>query len=325
MLLESLLLTPYYQLYLEANNMTKRLGEVREANDSDGMWLRIATDGITNNQDFYGSNFRVQGGFDKLTWHEEASTYLGFVGSFMSGSAGKSISARNDGISLGFYRSSLFLDNHLDIVGRYIYSYNQYTVNAPNFSGKRDTGTHSGYMSAEYGRRLSFVYKREFYIQPRAQAILGYVSAQNFKFDNTADTLHLMSNPRFVSILGIGLDISSMFALAKVRGYWRVGGSVLKDLGIGKVSVRDDFAHTSTENNLRLDFHTLINMSFDIEVASDTRIYLGFEKSFFGSYNVDYALSAGVRHNFGNPTQKTFYPKFLDQQYLEYPGIQRIY
>lgn len=325
MLLESLLLTPYYQLYLEANNMTKRLGEVREANDSDGMWLRIATDGITNNQDFYGSNFRVQGGFDKLTWHEEASTYLGFVGSFMSGSAGKSISARNDGISLGFYRSSLFLDNHLDIVGRYIYSYNQYTVNAPNFSGKRDTRTHSGYMSAEYGRRLSFVYKREFYIQPRAQAILGYVSAQNFKFDNTADTLHLMSNPRFVSIVGIGLDISSMFALAKVRGYWRVGGSVLKDLGIGKVSVRDDFAHTSTENNLRLDFHTLINMSFDIEVASDTRIYLGFEKSFFGSYNVDYALSAGVRHNFGNPTQKTFYPKFLDQQYLEYPGIQRIY
>lgn len=325
MLLESLLLTPYYQLYLEANNMTKRLGEVREANDSDGMWLRIATDGITNNQDFYGSNFRVQGGFDKLTWHEEASTYLGFVGSFMSGSAGKSISARNDGISLGFYRSSLFSDNHLDIVGRYIYSYNQYTVNAPNFFGKRDTRTHSGYMSAEYGRRLSFVYKREFYIQPRAQAILGYVSAQNFKFDNTADTLHLMSNPRFVSILGIGLDISSMFALAKVRGYWRVGGSVLKDLGIGKVSVRDDFAHTSTENNLRLDFHTLINMSFDIEVASDTRIYLGFEKSFFGSYNVDYALSAGVRHNFGNPTQKTFYPKFLDQQYLEYPGIQRIY
>lgn len=325
MLLESLLLTPYYQLYLEANNMTKRLGEVREANDSDGMWLRIATDGITNNQDFYGSNFRVQGGFDKLTWHEEVSTYLGFVGSFMSGSAGKSISARNDGISLGFYRSSLFSDNHLDIVGRYIYSYNQYTVNAPNFSGKRDTGTHSGYMSAEYGRRLSFVYKREFYIQPRAQAILGYVSSQNFKFDNTADTLHLMSNPRFVSILGIGLDISSMFALAKVRGYWRVGGSVLKDLGIGKVSVRDDFAHTSTENNLRLDFHTLINMSFDIEVASDTRIYLGFEKSFFGSYNVDYALSAGVRHNFGNPTQKTFYPKFLDQQYLEYPGIQRIY
>ncbi|MCI7485695.1 MAG: autotransporter outer membrane beta-barrel domain-containing protein [Helicobacter sp.] len=305
--------------------MTKRLGEVREANDSDGMWLRIATDGITNNQDFYGSNFRVQGGFDKLTWHEEASTYLGFVGSFMSGSAGKSISARNDGISLGFYRSSLFSDNHLDIVGRYIYSYNQYTVNTPEFSGKRDTRTHSGYMSAEYGRRLSFVYKREFYIQPRAQAILGYVSAQNFKFDNTADTLHLMSNPRFVSIVGIGLDMSSMFALAKVRGYWRVGGSVLKDLGIGKVSVRDDFAHTSTENNLRLDFHTLINMSFDIEVASDTRIYLGFEKSFFGSYNVDYALSAGVRHNFGNPTQKTFYPKFLDQQYLEYPGIQRIY
>lgn len=323
MLLESLLLTPYYQLYLEANNMTKRLGEVREANDSDGMWLRIATDGITNNQDFYGSNFRVQGGFDKLTWHEEVSTYLGFVGSFMSGSAGKSISARNDGISLGFYRSSLFSDNHLDIVGRYIYSYNQYTVNAPNFSGKRDTGTHSGYMSAEYGRRLSFVYKREFYIQPRAQAILGYVSSQNFRFDNPTAALHLVSHPRFVSIIGIGLDVSSMFAFRKIRGYWRVGGNLLKDLGVGKVSV--DFAHTSTENNPRLDLHAVFNANLDIEVASDMRIYLGFEKSFFGSYNVDYALSVGVRYNFGNPTQKTFYPKFLDQQYLEYPGIQRIY
>lgn len=323
MLLESLLLMPYYQLYLEANNMTKRLGEVREANDSDGMWLRIATDAITNNQDFYGSNFRVQGGFDKLTWHEDTSTYLGFVGSFMSGSAGKSMSARNDGISLGFYRASLFADSHLDIVGRYIYSYNQYTANTPEFSGKRDTKTHSGYMSAEYGRRLSFVYKREFYIQPQAQAILGYVSSQNFRFDNPTAALHLVSHPRFVSIIGIGLDVSSMFAFRKIRGYWRVGGNLLKDLGVGKVSV--DFAHTSTENNPRLDLHAVFNANLDIEVASDMRIYLGFEKSFFGSYNVDYALSVGVRYNFGNPTQKTFYPKFLDQQYLEYPGIQRIY
>lgn len=328
--LEGAVLNPYFNLYAETNNMAKRLGEVRGGNDSSGMWAKVIKGGIEGQNGYYGHNFGLQGGFDKVTQYQGAKVYLGLVGSFTSSwgsGAGNSLNARSDSFAIGFYRSALFADlSYLDIVGKYIYSRNEYTASSLSFAGRDTAGVSSGYVSAEYGRRLGIKSMRGFYFQPQAEVILGYIGAQNLTFRSVGSTLFVDSKANFMAIARVGADMLNAFKIGNAGGYWRVGGSLVKDFGNrGEMIVRDDIAKTADRSKkIDSDFRAVLSLGLDMRVSQNTRIYLEVDKSFFGTYNMDYVMSAGVRYNFGATPQRrdASQPNFYNQQYIQYPSQQ---
>lgn len=328
--LEGAVLSPYFNLYAETNNMAKRLGEVRGGNDSSGMWAKIIKGGIEGKNGYYGHNFGLQGGFDKVTQYQGAKVYLGLVGSFTSSwgsGAESSLNARSDSFAIGFYRSALFADmSYLDIVGKYIYSHNEYTASSLSFSGRDIAGVSSGYVSAEYGRRLGIKSMRGLYFQPQAEVILGYIGAQNLAFRSVGSSLFVDSKANFIAITRVGADILNAFKFGNAGGYWRVGGSLVKDFGArGEMVVRDEIAKTADRSKtIDSDFRAVFSLGLDMRVWQNTRIYLEVDKSFFGTYNMDYVMSAGVRYNFGAKPQRrdVTQPNFDNQQYIRYPGQQ---
>ncbi|MGI0440286.1 autotransporter outer membrane beta-barrel domain-containing protein [Helicobacter himalayensis] len=331
--LEGAVLSPYFNLYAETNNMAKRLGEVRGGNDSSGMWAKVIKGGIEGQNGYYGHNFGLQGGFDKVTQYQGTKVYLGLVGSFTSSwgsGAGSSLNARSDSFAIGFYRSALFADlSYLDIVGKYIYSRNEYTATSLSFAGRDTAGVSSGYVSAEYGRRFSLRGMPRFYFQPQAEVILGYIGAQNLAFRSVGSTLFVDSKANFVTIARVGADMLNSFRVNNIRGIWRVGGSVVKDFGArGEMLVRDEIAKTADRSKtIDSDFRVVFSFGFDMRVSQNSRIYLELDKSFFGTYNMDYVMSAGVRYNFGATPQRRdatrdTQPNFYDTQYIQYPSQQ---
>ncbi len=332
--LEGAVLSPYFNLYAETNNMAKRLGEVRGGNDSSGMWAKVIKGGIEGQNGYYGHNFGLQGGFDKVTQYQGTKVYFGLVGSFTSSwgsGAGSSLNARSDSFAIGFYRSALFADlSYLDIVGKYIYSRNEYTASSLSFAGRDTAGVSSGYVSAEYGRRFGLRGMPRFYFQPQAEVILGYIGAQNLAFRSVGSTLFVDSKANFVTIARVGADMLNSFRVNNIRGIWRVGGSVVKDFGArGEMLVRDEIAKTADRSKtIDSDFRVVFSFGFDMRVSQNSRIYLELDKSFFGTYNMDYVMSAGVRYNFGatpqrrDATRDVMQPNFYDTQYIQYPSQQ---
>ena len=323
--LEGAALSPYLNLYTETNNMAKRMGELRGANDASGAWVKLIKGALSSTNGYYANNMGVQGGFDKRTDIGDTRVYWGVVGSFMNIWGNNSgHSAQSNSFSLGAYRSTLYRDgSYLDIVGKYIYSANQYNSHTEYLSGNPRSGVHSAYVSAEYGRRMGIKTIRGFYLQPQAEIIAGYIGGQNLHFEDSRLGINVPNT--FALIARAGVDAGSTFAMGSKSGYWRVGASLVGDvLERGQMTVVDlnDSRFTETHSFVR-DFRAVFSAGLDMRLSKNSRIYFEIDKSFFGRFNIDYLVSAGLRFNFGtNPRRQApqSYPNFYDQQYINtYP------
>lgn len=325
--LEGSVLTPYFNLYTETNNMAKRMGELRGANDASGAWVKLIKGALSGTNGYYANNTGVQGGFDKRTDIGNARVYWGVVGSFMNAWGNNhGLSLQSNSFSLGFYRSALFANNsYLDIVGKYIYSQNIYNTSTLSFGGRDTSGVHSAYVSAEYGRRMGIKAIRGLYLQPQAELIAGYIGGQNLRFENSLVALSVDTKSSFALIGRVGADMLSNFRLGERGGYWRVGASLVKDFtNRSTMTIDDNVQATSARSHtIKGDFRLLLSTGFDMRLSQNSRLYFEVDKSFFGNYNLDYVVSAGFRYNFGtNPRRQApqSYPNFYDQQYINtYP------
>lgn len=321
--LEGSVLTPYFNLYTETNNMAKRMGELRGANDASGAWVKLIKGALSGTNGYYANNTGVQGGFDKRTDIGNARVYWGMVGSFMNAWGNNhGLSLQSNSFSLGFYRSALFANNsYLDIVGKYIYSQNIYNTSTLSFGGRDTSGVHSAYVSAEYGRRMGIKAIRGLYLQPQAELIAGYIGGQNLRFENSLVALSVDTKSSFALIGRVGADMLSNFKLGERGGYWRVGASLVKDFtNRSTMTIDDNVQATSARSHtIKGDFRLLLSAGFDMRLSQNSRLYFEVDKSFFGNYNLDYVVSAGFRYNFGtNPRRQApqSYPNFYDQQYV---------
>ena len=325
--LEGSVLTPYFNLYTETNNMAKRMGELRGANDASGAWVKLIKGALSGTNGYYANNTGVQGGFDKRTDIGNARVYWGVVGSFMNAWGNNhGLSLQSNSFSLGFYRSALFANNsYLDIVGKYIYSQNIYNTSTLSFGGRDTSGVSSAYVSAEYGRRMGLKAVRGMYLQPQAELIAGYIGGQNLRFENSLVALSVDTKSSFALIGRVGADMLSNFRFGNSGGFWRVGASLVKDFtNRSTMTIDDNVQATSARSHtIKGDFRLLLSAGLDMRLSQNSRLYFEVDKSFFGNYNLDYVVSAGFRYNFGtNPRRQApqSYPNFYDQQYINtYP------
>lgn len=321
--LEGALLTPYFNLYTETNNMAKRMGELRGANDASGAWVKVIKGAMSGVNGYTANNTGVQGGFDKRTDNGDTRVYWGVVGSFMNAWGNNyGLNLQSSSFALGFYRSALFANNsYFDIVGKYIYSQNTYNTSTLSFGGKDSSGVNSAYVSAEYGKRFGFKNMRGFFLQPQAEVIAGYIGAQQLSFANPLVTLNVDSKASFALIGRVGADVLSNFRVGSRGGFWRVGASFVQDFANrGQVTIDDNIQTTASRTHtISPDFRLLLSAGLDMRLSQNSRVYFEIDKSFFGSYNLSYVISAGFRYNFGvNPNRRTLqsYPNFYEQQYV---------
>lgn len=321
--LEGALLTPYFNLYTETNNMAKRMGELRGANDASGAWVKVIKGAMSGANGYTANNAGVQGGFDKRTDNGDTRVYWGVVGSFMNAWGNNyGLNLQSSSFALGFYRSALFANNsYFDIVGKYIYSQNTYNTSTLSFGGKDSSGVNSAYVSAEYGKRFGFKNMRGFFLQPQAEVITGYIGAQQLSFANPLVTLNVDSKASFALIGRVGADVLSNFRVGSRGGFWRVGASFVQDFANrGQVTIDDNIQTTASRTHtISPDFRLLLSAGLDMRLSQNSRVYFEIDKSFFGSYNLSYVISAGFRYNFGaNPNRRTpqSYPNFYEQQYV---------
>lgn len=321
--LEGALLTPYFNLYTETNNMAKRMGELRGANDASGAWVKVIKGAMSGANGYTANNTGVQGGFDKRTDNGDTRVYWGVVGSFMNAWGNNyGLNLQSSSFALGFYRSALFANNsYFDIVGKYIYSQNTYNTSTLSFGGKDSSGVNSAYVSAEYGKRFGFKNMRGFFLQPQAEVITGYIGAQQLSFANPLVTLNVDSKASFALIGRVGADVLSNFRVGSRGGFWRVGASFVQDFANrGQVTIDDNIQTTASRTHtISPDFRLLLSAGLDMRLSQNSRVYFEIDKSFFGSYNLSYVISAGFRYNFGaNPNRRTpqSYPNFYEQQYV---------
>lgn len=321
--LEGALLTPYFNLYTETNNMAKRMGELRGANDASGAWVKVIKGAMSGANGYTANNTGVQGGFDKRTDNGDTRVYWGVVGSFMNAWGNNyGLNLQSSSFALGFYRSALFANNsYFDIVGKYIYSQNTYNTSTLSFGGKDSSGVNSAYVSAEYGKRFGFKNMRGFFLQPQAEVIAGYIGAQQLSFANPLVTLNVDSKASFALIGRVGADVLSNFRVGSRGGFWRVGASFVQDFANrGQVTIDDNIQTTASRTHtISPDFRLLLSAGLDMRLSQNSRVYFEIDKSFFGSYNLSYVISAGFRYNFGaNPNRRTpqSYPNFYEQQYV---------
>ncbi|WP_394976644.1 autotransporter outer membrane beta-barrel domain-containing protein [uncultured Helicobacter sp.] len=321
--LEGALLTPYFNLYTETNNMAKRMGELRGANDASGAWVKVIKGAMSGTNGYAANNTGVQGGFDKRTDDGDERVYWGVVGSFMNAWGNNyGLNLQSSSFALGFYRSALFASNsYFDIVGKYIYSQNTYNTSTLSFGGKDSSGVNSAYVSAEYGKRFGFKNMRGFFLQPQAEVIAGYIGAQQLSFANPLVTLNVDSKASFALIGRVGADVLSNFRVGSRGGFWRVGASFVQDFANrGQVTIDDNIQTTASRTHtISPDFRLLLSAGLDMRLSQNSRVYFEIDKSFFGSYNLSYVISAGFRYNFGaNPNRRTpqSYPNFYEQQYV---------
>lgn len=321
--LEGALLTPYFNLYTETNNMAKRMGELRGANDASGAWVKVIKGAMSGTNGYAANNTGVQGGFDKRTDDGDERVYWGVVGSFMNAWGNNyGLNLQSSSFALGFYRSALFASNsYFDIVGKYIYSQNTYNTSTLSFGGKDSSGVNSAYVSAEYGKRFGVKTMRGFFLQPQVEVIAGYIGAQQLSFANPLVTLYVDSKASFALIGRVGADVLSNFRFGNRGGFWRIGASFVQDFANrGQVTIDDNIQTTASRTHtISPDFRLLLSAGLDMRLSKHSRVYFEIDKSFLGSYNLSYVVSAGFRYNFGvNPNRRTpqSYPNFYEQQYV---------
>ena len=322
--LEGALLTPYLNLYTETNNMAKRMGELRGANDASGAWVKIIKGALSGTNGYYAHNMGVQGGFDKRTDLGGARVYWGVVGSFMNAWGNNyGLNLQSSSFSLGFYRSALFANSsYLDIVGKYIYSQNTYATSTASFGGRDTSGVSSAYVSAEYGMRFGIKSARGLYLQPQAEIIAGTIGGQNLRFENSLVALSVDSKASFAFIGRVGADMLSNFRFGNSGGFWRVGASLVQDFtNRGVMDIDDNVQTTSARSHtIKGDFRVLLSAGLDMRISSNSRVYFEVDRSFFGNYNLAYTISAGLRYNFGVSAPRQApqsYPNFYEKQYLD--------
>ena len=281
----------------EANDLMKRMGDLRLSPQDMGVWARVYRGKSTsdkNNTDFRMNYATVQIGYDRQAgkaWR------VGIAGSYMNGSAGfANGSGKSREGNLGVYGTwSGKHGDYVDIIAKAGRLSSEYTVYGTGTQFVRgDYSVWGGSLSAEYGRRIHM--QRGSFVEPQAEMIYSYLSA----VDYTADTDHpgikmYVHQKPFDSLIGrIGIGIGKESArstyYARASLYHEFAGSFRTEYTSGGVT-----KHTAQSSK---DTWLGLQLGGTIQLAPRTNLYGNFEKTFGGDIQTAWRMDAGVRWSF---------------------------
>lgn len=275
---------------LEINNMTKRLGEIRNLEGEQGVWLRsyAGKGSYKDYQDIKYYSFTM--GADKYISDD---TLLGVSLGYNRQDLSKEISGKQDTIVLSAYATKMYNNGlYLDGVIKYLNSKGKYENELLGNSSDKKLSSktqHAVLASIEAGYRMPVGEK--LIIEPQAELITGYIPSNEIK----SDKLVMKSNSYMPVNIKTGVN-----AIVKPNDKLelRAGAGGIFDLNDGKVKyeIKDIFGtkDTRTGKNSR----AYANLFGSYKLNNNTRINLEAERTFGGDFKVNYNFNLNLRYQF---------------------------
>lgn len=270
---------------LEKNNMTKRLGEIRNLDGQTGYWAR-AYGGLAKYENYKDKYLALSIGADKTPDNER---FYGFLLGYLHQHTTKSV--KSDSFSAGFYYSRLFNSGvFVDMVAKYIRTTTKINNDLSLLIDDLKFATNNILASAELGYRYDT--SEYLYLEPSFEVILGYAGKNDINTTNAR--LYKDANNIFdlKPQIYLGGKINDDFN-------YRLGGGAYIDLAkrntkIGINNIIDN-VYTKTKTNTRFFTGALISYND----GNDGRWSLEFEKS-FNSKEIKqvYGINANYRLTF---------------------------
>lgn len=272
----------------EDNTLSQRLGELRNSEDGQGIWVRMSRGEFEYDREYKNQYNFFQMGYDWAIdeWH---------YGAAISHNDGQTTytygNGENRSTSLSLYGTWLGNKGHYaDIVlkqGRLHNDFDIYT-SAGHTNGDYDSWGTS--ISGEYGKKI--VFENNWYVTPQVQLSLMRINGEDYTTNNGInihqDTLH--------SAVGrIGFEL----------------GKKIDDKGniYAKASLLHDFAgnaetylsYNGIENSYSQDISDTwceAGIGFNYKTSDNSYIYADVVKTFGGNIKTPWQWNAGMRWNF---------------------------
>ncbi|ENI7574646.1 autotransporter outer membrane beta-barrel domain-containing protein [Salmonella enterica] len=286
----------YKNFLTEVNNLNKRMGDLRDTQGEDGLWVRVMNGAGTGDDGYSDHYTHFQFGFDRKHRLNGADLFTGGLMSHTDSHAGSSAFSGETRSPGGGMYASLMLDSgaYVDVIGKYVHHDNDYTA---RFAGpeKQDYGTHSWYAGVEAGYRYTL--PGEMYLEPQAELVYGAVSGSRFNW--RADGMDMsMASKHYNPLTGrTGVSSGKTFTGKDWQVTTRAGVDYQFDLvSNGETALRDASGeHRFTGEK---DSRMLYNVGINARLKENTRFGVELEQSAFGKYNVDHVINANLRYIF---------------------------
>lgn len=271
----------------ENNDMYKRLGELRDSKDQQGLWVRMVRGQIK-----YGvRSMKNQYSYYQVGWDTKVGSNW-TVGAAYSKTDGTTSfyrgTADNDHDGAAIYGSYLADDgSFIDLIAKYTHIDTDYETFHGAGSASYDNDAFS--VSAEYGKR--FHGKGGLWIEPQAELTYGRVSAADFLTKNGVK-VYSDSAGSLVGRLGmvLGRDIKAGHLYAKASYLYDFDGDTITNMTYkgAKERFSDDIGGGWWE----------VGIGANLNLNKATYLYIDAEKTCGGNVAAPWQWSLGVRYSF---------------------------
>jgi len=281
----------------EANDLMKRMGDLRLSPEQVGTWVRFYRGRTSSDKD--RTNFRmnyhtVQVGHD---WQVSPHWRVGIAGSYMKGSAGfANGSGRTKEGNFGVYGTWTGKNgDYVDMiakVGRLNNEYSVYNTSGDHVRG--DYHTWAGSLSAEYGKRIK--YKGGSFIEPQVELVYTHLNGADYRasLNGVPNSLDIRQGAMDSLIgrigIGFGQETARSTYFAKLSLYHEFAG--------GMNTVFSDSVNTNSASQDFKDTWVGAQIGGTLKLSDKCSVYGDFEKTFAGDIKTDWRVDAGVRWGF---------------------------
>ena len=281
----------------EANDLMKRMGDLRLSPEDAGVWARVYRGKASSDKDKtnYNMNYStVQVGYDKQV---SDAWRVGVAGSYMHGSSSYAAgSGKNNEGNVGIYGTwTGDAGQYVDLVAKIGRLQNEYTVyNDFGHYVKGDYSTWSGSLSAEYGKRIAM--KGGSFIEPQAEIIYSHIQGKSYtgSIDYIGMSMYVHQKPfnSFIGRVGLGFgaETERSTCYARVSLYHEFAGDYQTDYS-------DGYTPKTTVESGR-DTWVGVQLGGTMKLSDNTNLYGNFEKTFAGNIKTDWRVDVGMRWSF---------------------------
>lgn len=292
-----------YSNAIYMDRLNKRLGEARyiNAEEDEGMWVRIRHDRIGKTDAYRSQNTMYELGYDKKQECDNGERRVGMAIDYMHGDTGYSDIAGKgeiDRYGLWLYDTWMGKKGHyVDYVAKWGHLSNDFEVYTMR-NGDKVTGDYSNNVfsvSAEYGRKKDL--GSDWYIEPQIQAQLARVTGADYVTNQGTK----VSVDGINSLIGrAGFRLGKDFGEEKQSTVYIKADVMHEFLGDQDVSVLDKssdnkWAGISYENE---GTWYDVGFGFATMMSKNSYAFLDLEKSFGNDNDETYQINVGMQWSF---------------------------
>lgn len=301
------------------NSLSKRLGDLKNEVNSNGVWARVF--GGKQTMDFGIKTDQIyittQMGYDYALGCVDAKNFIGIALSYnYASSSQESIlyntnqgienyanSAKTQGVEVALYNTYQsndgFYSDSIAKVGYFVSDLDLYKANLSNYSNLAFT------FSEEVGYEFGLGESKEWMITPQGELAYAFMNGKDVSIGEFASTLKLVSQDLHLLRMRAGVNWGYRFnntsSLNQVKALLYLGTSYEYDAIFGgDVVFSNNIAGSATYNGMSSNGRFVLNLGVDMQIFEKTKLYLDVEKSFGNKMSKEYQVNFGVRYSFGD-------------------------